>query len=269
MTLWLTRHAHSLPIHDLPAGGRRFGHWRLHRAGYGTGRVDRSTFTLSSGGQMSGAGLYRVNARLRSLTVNTDVNLANLDLVSGTLNGTGALTVSNAMNWTGGTMSGARPDDHFCGSHLKPRQSEQGIPEHRTLENGGQRSGRVPGTSFIQQLHHQPARERCSMRRTRPPWFTSPATRPRFDNAGTFRKSVNAGAVTVGNGMNFNNYGAVENSDGCTSAGWRREFHRQLRCADQHEAGTVGRAFTSSAGSSITGAGNFTISARRQRWRGW
>jgi len=31
------------------------------------------------------------------------------------------------------------------------------------------------------------------MRRTRLPGFTSPATRPRFDNAGTFRKSVNAG----------------------------------------------------------------------------
>ena len=33
---------------------------------------------------------------------------------------------------------------------------------------------------------------------------------PRFDNAGTFRKSVTAGTLTVGSGVSFNNSGTVE-----------------------------------------------------------
>ena len=33
---------------------------------------------------------------------------------------------------------------------------------------------------------------------------------PTFNNAGTFRKSVNAGTTTIGSGISFNNAGAVE-----------------------------------------------------------
>jgi len=42
------RHAQSLPIHDLPAGGRRFGQWCFHRAGYALVEWTGGTFTLSS-----------------------------------------------------------------------------------------------------------------------------------------------------------------------------------------------------------------------------
>jgi len=37
---------------------------------------------------------------------------------------------------------------------------------------------------------------------------------PRFDNAGTFRKSVNPGITTVGSGVNFTNYGTVDLQSG-------------------------------------------------------
>src|SRR5437016_324000 len=41
---------------------------------------------------------------------------------------------------------------------------------------------------------------------------------PRFDNAGTFRKSVSAGATTIGGSVSFNNYGAVDIQNGNLAA---------------------------------------------------
>jgi hypothetical protein len=63
------------------------------------------TFTLNPGVQINGTGLYRINGG--TLTANANSSVENFDLVTGTLNGTGALMVNALMNWTSGTMSGS------------------------------------------------------------------------------------------------------------------------------------------------------------------
>jgi hypothetical protein len=55
----------------------------------------------------------------------------------------------------------------------------------------------------------------------------------RFDNAGTFRKSVNTGTNTVGNGVSFNNYGTVDIRNGTLAAngGYTSSSGALLSCA--------------------------------------
>jgi hypothetical protein len=54
---------------------------------------------------ISGGGTFTVNGG--TMTVGTAMNAENLALVSGTIDGAGALTVTNSLVWSGGTMSGA------------------------------------------------------------------------------------------------------------------------------------------------------------------
>jgi hypothetical protein len=55
----------------------------------------------------------------------------------------------------------------------------------------------------------------------------------RFDNAGTFRKSVNTGTTTVGPFVGFNNYGTVELRSGILAAngGYTSTANALLSCA--------------------------------------
>ena len=45
-----------------------------------------------------------------------NVNLAKVNLISGTLTGTGTLTVTGSMIWDGGTMAGTGPDHRLAPS---------------------------------------------------------------------------------------------------------------------------------------------------------
>jgi len=56
---------------------------------------------------------------------------------------------------------------------------------------------------------------------------------PRFDNAGTFRKSVNSGITTIGSGLGFNNSGAVEIQTGTLlcNGGYISTSNAILNCA--------------------------------------
>ncbi|MGO9919871.1 MAG: beta strand repeat-containing protein, partial [Isosphaeraceae bacterium] len=67
--------------------------------------LDGGTFTLQSGAAESGAGALQVNGG--ELTLATDVDVANLTLASGTLDGTGSITTSGLFDWTGGVLGGA------------------------------------------------------------------------------------------------------------------------------------------------------------------
>jgi hypothetical protein len=55
----------------------------------------------------------------------------------------------------------------------------------------------------------------------------------RFDNAGTFRKSANTGATTVGSGVSFNNSGTVDLRSGILAAngGYTSSSNALLNCA--------------------------------------
>ena len=64
-------------------------------------------YILASGAVLSGAGQYQVDAEFMYLEIDTDVSVASLSLSSGTIQGTGGVTVTNAFNWTGGYFSGS------------------------------------------------------------------------------------------------------------------------------------------------------------------
>src|SRR5205814_128371 len=63
------------------------------------------SFTLNPGAQLNGSGLYKIAGGV--VVANSPVALLNLDLTSGALNGSGTVTINNAMSWPGGSMGGS------------------------------------------------------------------------------------------------------------------------------------------------------------------
>ena len=72
------------------------------------------TFTLDSGTMLSGDGLFQIAGATVSLA--DAVTIPNLELDSGVLTGAGDLTISNALVWTGGGMSGTGATNLMAGS---------------------------------------------------------------------------------------------------------------------------------------------------------
>jgi len=229
------------------------------------------TFTLNPGAQLNGAGLYRINASPPSsgVTVNAELNLnvENLDLISNlfstssTLGGTGTVTIASAMNWTAGAMSGGGRTVISPGASLTLSNAATVSLTGRTLENGGTAlwtgagnvsmiSGAVisnrPGALF----HVQNAAA-----------LNSSGVNNRFDNAGTFRKSVNAGTTTVASGVSFNNYGAVEIEAGTNrlagGGSATGTFTASAGAVVEWTAGT----FTLNPGAQLNGSGLYRLNA--------
>lgn len=152
---------------------------------------------------------------------------------SGTMGGNQVVTVLSQMNWTGGTMSGTGRTVIPPGATLIiSTGATVTLSGGRVLENGGTTlwtagnfgvSGAVitnrPGALFE-------ARTAAGLNYT-----SNPGSR--FDNAGTFRKSVNAGTTTVFGGMAFNNYNVVDIRSGILAAngGYTSTASSLLNCA--------------------------------------
>ena len=79
---------------------------------------------------------------------------------------------------------------------------------------------------------------------------------PRFDNAGTFRKSLSAGTTTLG--VSFNNYGTVDIQGGTLTLGGGGT-HTGTMTVPAGAAINLAGVFNSTGGSSITGAGQLMI----------
>ena len=187
------------------------------------------TFTLNAGAQLNGAGLYKLNGG----TVNANANLTveNLDLISGTLDGTSTVTVANVMNWPSGTMGGSGRTIIATGAALTVANPSSVVLSARTLENGGTAlwtgAGNIGLLSGIitnragALFHVQNAATLVSV-----------GGSPRFDNAGTFRKSANTGTMTV-SGVSFNNSGTVDIRSGILAAngGYASSPSALLNCA--------------------------------------
>ncbi|MEK7445750.1 MAG: hypothetical protein AABZ70_12920, partial [candidate division NC10 bacterium] len=65
--------------------------------------ITGGTQSLAAGTSLTGAGRYRVNGGI--LTINGAVGADNLDVLAGTLNGSGTLTINSSMIWSGGAQS--------------------------------------------------------------------------------------------------------------------------------------------------------------------
>ena len=81
---------------------------------------------------------------------------------------------------------------------------------------------------------------------------------PRFDNAGTFRKSIPG--TTTANRVSFNNYGAAEIQAGTLLLSGGGLNNGTLNMASGATLKLSGGTYTSSSGSSIAGPADFVVS---------
>jgi hypothetical protein len=167
-----------------------------------------SPFTLNSGAQLNGAGLYRLNGT--TLTFNTDAAVDNLDVL-GTLNGGGSVTVNNLMNWTSGTMTGSGRTRIAPTATLNLTNSGTLVLQ-RVLENGG--TALWTGANITLGNAVITNRSGALFHAQNAATLMQQAGANRFDNAGTFRKSGNTGTTTLTSGVSLNNYNAVEIRNG-------------------------------------------------------
>jgi hypothetical protein len=196
---------------------------RLGGGGMSTGPFDSpataltewtgGTFTLSSGAQLNGAGLYKVNGA----TLISGINLAvqNMDLAIGILDGAGIVTISNAMNWTGGSMSGSGRTLIAPAATLNLNNPSQISLTTRTLENAG--TVLWTGAGGIGLIGAAITNRPVALFHAQNAATIGSISTTRFDNAGTFRKSVNPGTTTLN--ANFNNSGTLEIQTGTFSSG--------------------------------------------------
>jgi hypothetical protein len=175
------------------------------------------TFTLGPGAQLNGNGLYQVTSAI--LTCNTNVSVQNLNL-AGVLAGTDTVTIGGVMNWTGGGMSGSGRTVIAPGATLNLANASSVSLTTRPLENGGTVVWTGAGGAFLGGgvLITNRAGALFDAQSAAAFSYVSGAA-PRFDNAGTFHKSLNTGATTFGSLVTFNNFGTVDLETGILSAG--------------------------------------------------
>lgn len=195
-----------------------------------------NTFASSSTANLNGNYICTNNTLvIASATVNFNgtgtVTPAVLNFSGGTLAGVQLVTVLNQMNWTGGTMSGG-------GRTIIEPSATLTIPSivtlsgGRALENGGTilwTGGNFAMSSAVITNRAGALFEARTV--TGLNYLSSPGSR--FDNAGTFRKSVNTGTTTVFGGLAFNNYNTVEIQAGILLAngGYTTTSNSLLSCA--------------------------------------
>jgi hypothetical protein len=155
-----------------------------------------------------------------------------LTLSSGSLGGSNVVTVGSVMNWTGGSMSGTGRTMISPGATLTIANPSFLTITTRTLDNAGTTVWTGAGSI---NLNDAVITNRVGAvfdeQNSSSIFFGGGA--PRFDNAGTFRKSVNIGRTTIGGSVNFNNYGTVDIQSGYLAAngGYDSSSNAVLNCA--------------------------------------
>ncbi|HWY75404.1 MAG TPA: hypothetical protein VN281_07295, partial [Verrucomicrobiae bacterium] len=154
-----------------------------------------------------------------------------INLSGGSLGGSNVVTVGSAMSWTSGTMSGTGRTVIPPGAALTIANPSFLTINNRTLENGGTTVWTGAGninlnaaviTNRVGALFNL---QNASL------IFFGGGT-PRFDNAGTFRKSVTTGTTTIGGSVPFTNYGTVDIQSGilAMSGGYASASNALLNC---------------------------------------
>lgn len=185
------------------------------------------TFTLNPSAELNGAGPYKISSG--TVTANANLTVTNLELANGTLDGTGTVTIASTMNWTAGTMDGSGRTTIPVGATLQVGSSS-GVSLKRTLENGGSAVWSGSGPFIILNgVVINRAGALFDVQNATQFFFAGGACR--FDNAGTFRKSVSTGTTTVG--VSFNNSGTVDIRSGILAAngGYVSSANALLNCA--------------------------------------
>jgi hypothetical protein len=151
-----------------------------------------------------------------TITLNTPADCADFTLgntvTAPTLTGSATLTIRGNFLWMQGAMSGSGRTVIEAGATLNvANASAQGVLlTTRALENGGtvfwSGSGNIALNSGAVITNRAGALVDVQNAASLVPNVGV----GRFDNAGTFRKSVSTGTTTVSSGIGFNNFGTVE-----------------------------------------------------------
>jgi hypothetical protein len=166
-------------------------------------------FTIQNGrdfnatGPFSSAGAVAIGARSTFTASSTYAQTA------GTLAGTGTLTVAGRLAWSGGTMSGSGLTVANGGLALSGPANK--VLSQRTITNTATATWTDTGNfvlgggaTFINQ-----AGATFDIQNNAVLGYGA-GTAPRFNNAGTFRKSAGTGTTTLGGSVVFTNTGTVE-----------------------------------------------------------
>jgi hypothetical protein len=171
-----------------------------------------------------------------AVTLNNPADCANLTFgrstTAPTLSGNGTLTLHGTVSWVQGTFSGSGKTVIDTGATLNLANSSQVNLTSRTLENGGTILWTAGGNIALNTavltngLGALFATQGAGS-------LVFLAGFSRFDNAGTFRKSVNTGMTSVANFISFNNYGTVDIRSGVLAAngGYSSSSNAVLNCA--------------------------------------
>jgi hypothetical protein len=184
-----------------------------------------------------------------------------INLSVGNLGGANLVTVGNQMNWSGGTMNGSGRTLVPAGSVLNVTPPNAVSLTTRTLDNGGTVLWTGPGNITYNNavITNQPG-ALFHVQSAGGDLNNSVSSVARFDNAGTFRKSVSTASMNAVNGVAFNNYNIVEIQSGGLGLGGGGLNLGEFVMGTGTGLNLYGGTFTSIAGSSITGPANFTVS---------
>lgn len=151
-----------------------------------------------------------------TVTLNTSADCADVTFghvaTTPTLTGSGSLTVRGKFAWTSGIMSGSGRTIIETGGMLEIDASSPATPSlfERTLENGGTTLWTGDANFGLNSNAVLTNRAGALFEIQSGAAFGAILGSSRIDNTGTFRKSSSGGTTTIGSGVSFNNYGAVE-----------------------------------------------------------
>ena len=153
-----------------------------------------------------------------------------ITLTSGNLDGAQTVTVGSLMNWTGGGMTGTGRTLIPPGATLNLIAGINGLGiTTRTLENGGTAIWTGTGGLVVNNgvITNRPGALFNAQNSTT---FYYGGGAPRFDNAGTFRKSVSTGTTSFN--WPFTNYGLVDIESGflVMNGGYASASNAVLNC---------------------------------------
>lgn len=146
-----------------------------------------------------------------SVSFNSAASTGTLTLSSGTLAGTGTLTVSGLLTWTGGGMAGTGSTVATGGMDLSGPDGKS--LSGRTLSHGGTATWTGAGSITLANgavLRTQSGAVFDAQNNSSLIVGFGSVSPPTFENLGTFRKSIGTGTTTFETGIAFDNRGAVD-----------------------------------------------------------
>jgi hypothetical protein len=214
-------------------------------------------YTLNPGSAFSGSGAVQLTGA--TLLVDAPVSAVYFQQSGGTLSGTGALTINNEYDWTGGYMGGSGTTTipstatlNIGGSSNSNFQYLGDGDSGRTLVNNG--TANLSGSAGYGLVIYGNG------------YYSSPAPGSVFVNNGTFNATDNAGILEPNNYYSYSTQGSFTNSPGAifnkTGDGTTTPVNVAFNNAGNLNvtSGTLAfnSSFTQSAGQTILAGGNIS-----------